>query len=198
MKLLITGAGRSGTTWFTRMFQQAGIPATHERVYNRDNRHVDAEWVCEASWLAAPYTPIPGVHVVRLVRHPLRVIASRATWGTFGPPGYKVKPAAARIRREKGDFAVRHCPIIATGDTLVDKAALHWAYWNRLVAADETIRIEDVTVDTVNRLAHIVDRSASVVSLGKPVNKGRPTTLTWDDIEHVEPVAELATELGYR
>ena len=70
MRLLVTGCGRSGTKWLAHSLTVAGVPTGHEDAFSVA-RHGEGDWTSEVSWLAAPYTPMRGTHVVHLVRHPI-------------------------------------------------------------------------------------------------------------------------------
>lgn len=194
MRLLVTGAGRTGTTWLTRALRSCGIDARHEIAFNHRVAGVGG-WSCEVSWLAAPSTPIADAHVVHLVRHPLEAIASRAAWGTFE----RRRRPGRYDPRVKGRWAVGMCPEIAEGTTAVERAAIHWARWNDMVAgADELLRIEDVDAAVVTRLARIVDADAGPAALGHPVNQSLdPPSLDWSDVDHVPGLIDQADEWGY-
>jgi len=197
-RLLVTGTGRCGTTWFTRALRAAGLEAHHERAFGV-HRHGEGEWEVEVSWLAAPYTPVRGAYVVHLVRHPLEVIRSRAAWGTFEFDRADLEP----WKHEIGRFAVGHAPAIARGRSAVERAAIHWVEWNRLVVAHEVLRLEDVGPEDVRRLARLVGVEPPVdLALPPPGANGQPGGLgpevTWDQVAHVEGLVEMATAWGYR
>src|SRR5690606_19447192 len=143
------------------------------------DRHGDGDWTCEVSWLAAPFTPLADAHVVHLVRHPLAQIASRAAWGSFEE--YR-EPTGLYDPRPKGRWAIARCPLIAEGSTPLERAAIHWTAWNAMVHADEVLHLEDVDVETVWRLARIVDPDAARPTLIAPTNQSTdPPTIGWDD-----------------
>lgn len=190
-RLIVTGTGRCGTTWMARALKQAGVPATHEKVFRWTWK--DREWVAECSWLAAAYLPIPGAYVVHLVRHPLDTIASFAERDTF-----RDEATGGRGNPRNGRWAAKHCPEIAEGRTPLERAALHWVHWNRLAGkhANERIRIEDVDAETVTRIARIVNPGAELTDL--PVREGAAhPPVTWADVEHIDGLTALAREYGY-
>lgn len=201
MRLLITGPGRSGTTWATKALHAAGIhDAGHEDAYTA-RRHGEKAWRCEVSWPAAPYAlqaRDAGVYVVHLTRHPLKVIASRATPSqmaprtTFGEPPTRL-----------GRFVYDHAPHIEQLTTVLDRAAAHWVHWTRLAeaAAHETLHLETITPGDITRLAHIVDPDAhGITRLPRPVNghSSTPVGIGWSDIDHIEGLTDTAKLLGYR
>jgi hypothetical protein len=194
MRLLVTGAGRCGTTWLARALTAAGTPCTHEEYWNWD-RHGEGPWTAEVAWPAAPYTPVPNTYLVHLVRHPLATIRSRASWGTFADT-----PSDTR-RYRLGQWVEREFPAIAAGRTPLEKAALHWVEWNRLVkGADEFLRLEDITPDDVTRLARVVNPGAEARDLSPAVNAAPQLIddLTWEDVAGVPGLLDLAADYGYR
>lgn len=194
MRLLITGTGRCGTQWIAAALTAAGVPCTHETHWTR-RLHGDRHWSAEASWPAAPYTPLPGVHVVHLVRHPLAVIRSRLAGGLFADRPRK------GLRRLQA-WTYRQAPTVAAGRTETERAALHWVAWNRLVrGAEELLRIEDVTVADINRLAAVADPGAAGVARLPMAIGGRAELgpeVTWQQVEHIRGLVALAERWGYR
>lgn len=192
MRLLISGTGRCGTQWIAAALTTAGLPCTHERHWTR-RRHGDGPWTAEASWPAAPYTPMPGAYIVHLVRHPLAVIRSRLSGGLFANPTPLRKLAA---------WTYEQAPEIWQGRTELERAALHWVAWNRLVAgAAVRLRLEDITAADITRLTRRIDPSAvGLDSLPPPVG-ARPTVgpaVTWGQVEHIPGLVAMAQEYGYR
>jgi hypothetical protein len=194
-RLLVTGTGRCGSKWMSRAITSAGTPCTHEVFWNYD-RHGEGDWQAEVAWPAAPFTPIPHTYVVHLVRHPLDTIRSRASWGTFDGDR-----ADRRRRAFLGRWAMEVVPAIAAGRTTVERAAIHWVEWNKLVKkADEVLRLEDVTAGDITRLAQIVTPEAELLDFVPRANSSEQLVnpITWDDVAHVPGLLELAAEYGYK
>jgi hypothetical protein len=190
--VLVTGTGRTGTWWLTEALRLAGAKAEHEIHYSLTEHGPIPDGTVEVSWLAAPHTPV-GVYTIHLVRHPLKTIASRAAWGSFGGP----RPRPDYDPRPKGEYAIRWCPKIADGSSPVERAAIHWVEWNRLVQADQVLRLEDVTVDTVQEIAARVG-AVRPARLPGPINQApNPPKLVWADVEHVDGLIEMAGRFGY-
>lgn len=189
MRLIVTGTGRSGTLWAAEALSAAGIDCGHERAFD-PRRHGEGDWVADSSWLAAPCTPFADAYVVHLVRHPLDVIRSRATWGTF-----------QRRRGPWARWAIRHVPAMAD-PTLspVERAAVHWTGWVQLITADETLRLEGVTAADIGRLARLVDSAAVTPALPAPNHAAarRGRALSWADVGHIPGLLEQAERFGYR
>lgn len=189
MRLLVTGCGRSGTKWAARAVTAAGVGCGHEEAFSPYRQDIgDGGWRAEASWCAAPFTPLAGTHVVHLVRHPLLVVASLVHRGSLDPS-----------KRRWGIWAFQFHPEVAEIEDPVRRAAAHWVAWNRLVAADETVRLEDVAAADVQRWARHVDEQAALRELpgAENVSHPRPGVVTWDQVADVDGLVDLAEEIGY-
>jgi hypothetical protein len=91
-------------------------------------------------------------------------------------------------------------PAIAKGRDPVERSAIHWVEWNRLVrGADELLRLEDITAEDVTRLARVINPEATMLRTLEPLNGAADLIdpVTWDDIAHVDGLLELAAEYGY-
>lgn len=173
----------------------AGVDCGHEAAFTVDRGRFGG-WLAESSWLAAPWSGMlrrQDVYVVHLVRDPLQVIRSNAERGMLGPP----EP------NRWGRYAIECCPWIAGGADRVERAARYWAAWNRLVDADETVRVEDVTASTVTRLARLVDPAAPGITVLPDRVNGQEAGLVgaappWDAVEGVDGLADLAARYGYQ
>lgn len=195
MRLLVTGCGRSGTMWMAAALSSAGIDCGHERAFtpgypDRPARWGTGQWTAEVSGHAAPFTPLPDTYVVRLVRHPIAVVTSvihRRKRSRFG-----------RDERTR-EFIERHVPGLTTIEDPIERAGTYWVRWNRLVAADETLRLEDVDRQTVARLARIIDERASVTTLPPRQNRTRRAKqpVRWQDIERIPGLTDAMLEYGY-
>ena len=194
MRLLITGTGRCGTRFLAKAITQAGVPCSHEVAFTPDRHGFRDGEVAEASWLAAPFVQPRDVYVVHVVRNPLSQIRSRRDKGTFA------------VRRSGGEFgpwgefALKWCPQMRDAGTNTVRSAQHWVWWNRLVEADERIRLEDLTVEDVNRWAQVVDSSAlGLYSLPPRDNvsedPGPPFRL--EHAARIPGLVELAERYGY-
>jgi hypothetical protein len=193
---LVVGTGRCGTWWLTHLLRNAGVVAHHEVHYNMTRHGPVPDNEVEVSWLAAPYLHTHHGEIIHLIRHPLKVVASRAAWGSFekqrhrhgdGQKGYDA--------RVKGGWAIHHYPIIGWGKTPVERAARHWVAWMKLlVDIPNRLYLEGITSFDIEYYFGVV-----VPNLCKrPTNKSHnPDTLTWNDVRDVDGFIELAGELGY-
>jgi hypothetical protein len=200
-RLLVTGCGRSGTWWLAEALTAAGVPTDHEQAWTVAS-HGGNGWTSEVSWLAAPYTPQRGTHIVHLVRHPLDVVRSRVSTGVFEhrDRGHDDHGVLRAPLGPWGVYAHRWCPAMHTATSPETRAAWHWVQWNRLVVADELVRVEDVDADTVSRLARIVDPDApgiEAVPARSHRTPGELPDIDWGDIAHVPHLARMAEGYGY-
>lgn len=133
MKLLITGCGRSGTMWMSRVLQAQGLDVGHEKM----GRDGIASWCLAAGddirlpdW-HEPVAIDPGERWLRIhqVRHPLDVIAS---WAFTVPDDVTA-------------WALHQASSLVSGHKIRD-AMNYWCEWNALAAtrAALTIRVEDI------------------------------------------------------
>ena len=78
---------------------------------------------------------------------------------------------------------------------------LFWTHWNQIVIAHERVRIEDVTAETVLRLARIAnpDATAGVLPPTTTNTSGKKLgrTIEWEDIAHVPGLMDQARAYGY-
>lgn len=85
-RFVVTGCGRSGTHYLSRLLTTAGLPCGHERVFNagQDAGRWPSGLRADSSWMAATMLDRVDVPVVLLVRHPLAVVRSWVEIGFFG------------------------------------------------------------------------------------------------------------------
>lgn len=139
-KLLITGCGRSGTSFIAKVLRHVGLNATHETLFGL-YRHT---WPpqregAEASWLAVPYLEkLPeDVTVFQQIRNPLDVARSLIGFNFFG------RPQSLPFR----EFLFRHEPSIKTWSDPLDRSLAYWINWNIRVQehAQVQYRLESLT-----------------------------------------------------
>lgn len=193
MKLLVTGTGRCGTHWFAECLRRAGVPATHEYAFTPSQDGTQRAWSAEVSWPATAYLPVDGAEVVHLVRHPLATIASLAARDTFRGGSW-------------GTWAARVCPLIGSGETHLERSALHWVGWNQMIEphADYFLRVEEVVPDDIAQMARVINPNARLDVLPPAIHTSQHPELTWAELaslvrpEVTRRVAELAERYGYR
>ena len=159
LRLLVTGTGRCGTGWASRVLTSAGLPCGHERVFNLGPPHVPPDMAADSSWLAVPRLGSPmlaGVPVVHVVREPLACIRSLSLVPYSGDNPY------SRFARDHIGGDVRATPHML--------AAAHWYIWNAW--------IEDVTDNALR--VRIEDGPAPLLSAAGL----DPETVTEDDRQY--------------
>ena len=164
LRFVVTGTGRSGTTYAAQLYRAAGLTCGHEEVFTprpgwretaaprsslvgrlrqpvgqlREERRRSALRLDgDASWMAAPRLPKVKAHRVLIVRHPILVIRSFMGTRFFSDP--------TRNRAQRG-YALAHMRVV--GDDVLDTMRW-WAFWNALAAdhADTVLRLEDLDAD---------------------------------------------------
>ncbi len=188
-RFVITGTGRSGSTYIARLLTEAGVKCHHERVFSRAGYRPCFDVRGESSWFAAPCLAEYEGIVLHQVREPLATVASLASrpmWG-FGVVGQNIE---------------------VTGDPLLD-AVRFYVHWNQLceARADYRYRLEDIDTEIVNVCAFVapdrVDAAVSVASsLSRRVN-ARPLSYEvsgFDDLPEgrdTEALCVQAERYGY-
>jgi hypothetical protein len=148
-KILVTGTGRSGTTFAATTLLKLGISAGHERIYQIGRKGPD--WPkhdhVEVSWAAPRFRADwpEDVTVLHLVRHPLRTVESYlniipgayAGWIDRWHLPEMVRPSG--LTNVDGSFED-----MGTWSKL-DWVAWHYITWNRCVEryASRLFRVED-------------------------------------------------------
>lgn len=196
MRLLITGSPKSGTRFMAAELSRCGLRVRHEEAFTYARQQWFRSQQVEVSWQAAPFTPMAGVYVVHLVRNPLQAVRSaylaRVEWDQRG----LTTPAM----RAHETFVAEHCDLLAFDpERPFAREASAWVAWNRLVTADERLRLEDIDAGALQRLARLLVRDVTVEALGAPVGAHEAPwgPLDWSDID-VPGMFDLAEEYGYR
>ncbi|WP_299595095.1 hypothetical protein [uncultured Microbulbifer sp.] len=142
-RFVITGCGRSGTTYTARLLSQLGCVCTHEQVFTGSKPSPIAgllarsglrqpQWkasaVGEAAWEAAPWLPhlADSTQVFHQVRHPLEFIRSRQKKG-WVHGRFRSRHLPHIPKMNKAEFAA--LPLEQQAAWL----ARFWIDWNALV-----------------------------------------------------------------
>lgn len=123
-RVLVTGCGRSGTTYVSLLLRRCGLDVPHEHKMGIDGI---SSWLFAAESSEVPWGPSPCAYrfelVVHLVRDPLSSIPSIATFG-----------------RSAWDYIARHAPIDPSAHLLV-RSARYWLHWNELIERRASLRL---------------------------------------------------------
>lgn len=128
IELLVTGTGRCGTGYVSKLLTASGIPCGHEEVYTPLGIQNRPDLVAEASWCAVPFLKDFQGRIVHLVRHPMDVIRS------FLGIRFFTQDLASPHRR----FAGRH--FRRSGDPMTDDMRW-WVVLNSRTEAHAHVRI---------------------------------------------------------
>ena len=201
MRLVITGCGRSGTSYIAHLLRLAGLNVGHVRACGPsvvfDQAAADEQDV-EVSWLAPAYwDDLEAVTVWQITRHPIEVARSYKVQSFFHGRG--AHPAL--VRDVLGFDVLRTFP---------ESPELHfWGFWNGVIEARVgtgiRFRLEDVQ-DTCDWLIDAVRREIGKGevtrelrdAVGKPVNQLMPRPSDEIDVGPFPPYfRSMAWRYGY-
>lgn len=134
---VITGCGRSGTTFTWRLLNRLGIRTSHEEFFRAETRFYFEEWLTETntsgevSGLAAPALGYldPGTTIYHQVRNPVAVIASLMGLRNFHPEHHQ----SLLVK-----YNFRYIPSMDMTDDPIVTCMKYWLHWNRLVPPTAT------------------------------------------------------------
>lgn len=170
-KFVVTGCGRSGTTYMSELLSKLDISCTHEKIFpqkigNLRNYHKllllkffsfvpwDNGAIGEAAWEAAPFIKyLPkNIYIFHQVRHPLEYIKSREAKGiTYFPLRNKYTPNQIITNNDEN---INNLPI----EQKVEYLAKFWIDWNLLVEANSfshsysRYKMEDINSELINNI----------------------------------------------
>ncbi len=150
---IVTGTGRNGTGYMSRVLTTAGLDCSHEGVFKPDGyaevaARIDESGIrADSSWLAAPFLEsqvLEQALVVHLVRHPRDVIESLVRFGLLDD-----KPPT--VRNDYAAFIREHCPSAFEYDSPVVRATAFFITWVKMIdkyllnhrGGSVTARVED-------------------------------------------------------
>lgn len=224
MNFVVTGCGRSGTTFLAKLLSNLNVPCGHEQVFTPRTRMTPREFSSDASWMAVPFLEslAPDCPVVHLTRAPSLVAASFVRIGFFSPdhdrywrPAVRWNPLRQKPEgREYIAFLRRHSPQTFYELRALDRALYHWWDWNSRILAQSHarpyvhLRISDVAPAAIARVLEVLDEPRSgdqirraLRSLPTDVNTRGLSTggalIAASDISLPSDVAELASRFGY-
>lgn len=225
-RILVTGCGRSGTQYLTRVLQNLRLRVTHEQVYRQDlsldsfsiqameGRWRERETKIEVSWLAAPFVGRQPKDVIiwHQLRDPLKVVRCWTSHGYLNPERIQqVQPVPV-----VGEYIQQFLPQCACSSDLT-RAVQYVLGWNRLIAKGMEdrlqacrYRIEELHASQLQDLlleaGHQVKLSRIEAALTEVqpgiggCNPNQHRELTWKQIRDVAggvALQELAELYGY-
>jgi len=148
LKIVATGTGRCGTTFFTRLLQSVGRKCGHEQVFSQNILYLNnaRKWDADSSLFAMPFVKEfdPQIKVVHLVRSPVACIESFLQIGYFDGSNW-----SAGVMQ----FWVRHCSESFDQENDDSRAVAYWVDWNKMMSGFHfRHRIEDDPAILLSRL----------------------------------------------
>ena len=226
-RILITGCGRAGTQYITRLLQNLRLRATHEQIYRHDLtpgsftvEGMDARWleketVIEASWLAAPFAirQPNDVIVWHQMRDPLKVVRC---WASHVHLLNQKWLDQERQPSMMGRYIHQFLPECAQGSDL-ERAVWYVLHWNLLAEQSahgsyRSYRVEDLNPEMLGYMLfdafgfmftpeRLQQAFIEVMPGTGGCLPGSHIELTWEQIEQVEggkELRELARAYGYK
>lgn len=141
LQVLITGTGRCGTGYMSKVLTSSGLPCGHESIfdysgyYDIHKKLTSTRLKAESSWLAAPYTASPilsETKVVKLIRNPQLVVESIWRIGLFE------KESLSPYR----NFVYKISPWLE-GFSGLEQVVRFYIDWNHLICCDYVHKVED-------------------------------------------------------
>jgi hypothetical protein len=194
---VITGTGRSGTGYISRLLTAVGIRCGHEEWWNPYNKRTPG-LAGDASWLAVPHLDGYQGRVFHQIRDPLKVISSLMN-------GEMSEDYAEPYRTYKQ----QHCPTGYTPDDLTSTVQFVARWLQQIdLHTEDAWRLEDIDeaflVDLAATLGRPIDPIAAkqaITAVPTTYNKHRTGhQYTWDelpDIPETAWLAEWAARWGY-
>jgi len=192
--VLITGCGRSGTTFISRALTGAGLDVRHEYL----GKDGSASWYMNVENANAPYgcsstVGLRFTHIFHQVRHPLKTIASI----NYSSHASSFAYVAAYVPE-----------IDLIHDSRLVQTAKYWYYWNLLAEAkaEWRYRIEDIDLvwdEIGQRLGVYLDPSVLSQLSRKTNTRGDTGKLTWKQLKANIPadlfadIQSMALRYGY-
>jgi len=208
LDLIVSGTGRCGTGYVSRILQEAGVAAGHEAYYTPSGeRHVPG-LRADVSWLAAPYLRSArqrGAAIACVYRHPAAVISSLMGIRFFDPA----------MRSEYQEFALAHLYPFRLGLPLVDglpskesefeMCCLFYQRWNLLVLQDAhfTFNIDYPAWDRVAKVLpgmKLADLASAIPNVSQTYNHRQRSNIdlnaipqyVWDVFQVLEDSARAS------
>lgn len=149
--IVVTGTGRCGTGWMSRLLNVAGIYCGHEGVFTPEGRGPQGEFDADSSWMAVPHVTSDD-HVILVYRDPAKVIASQLKNPFFDTTRPVVRKHLA--------FMVTHMGGLSPHDPKAsfERFYIHWNL-RALDVADVVFNIERPPFAHIARLAGISEES---------------------------------------
>ena len=190
--IIITGCGRSGTTFSSKVLRQMGLEIGHERL----KKNGISSWYMVSQKKKVELGPsLYDLEkfekiIIHQVREPLPAISSMLSTGS---PSWR--------------FLSYEIPIDIENDSKILKAMKYYFYWNKQTENITNIRIkaEEFTLSIEKILKeHNLNYNSGTVNIDKKtkVNTRKHNQLSWQDLTKedeilAEKIKKLGEEYGY-
>jgi hypothetical protein len=198
---VITGCGRSGTSYSALLLTHAGVRCGHERSFTGSIRRppVYTPQTVDSSWFALPHIDRDDIFAIHLIRDPLRVISS---WKAN-------KSLHSRFVRR---FLSAHMPEILEPENDEFTSLLkYWVLWNELAETTCDIRTKIESPDfpddlvegviTTGRNMDYAELSNAFSTAPRTVNHKNPVKpVRWGDLPDSywkDQAMQMAERFGY-
>lgn len=202
MRFVVTGLGRSGTKYMSKLLRATGIQCTHEGVFSLKAVEANPLKITgsggDSSWLAAPFLRLLPQHttVLHQVRNPIDTAAS---W-------------VARDRSDQNPytrFAARYCGFDYFSLEPTLRAARLWVAWNAMIESTASThkyiryRIEDVDTKFIVAVSALVGSPCSKPAAARALRSvpggvnHRSDTKTSRIYNHSKLLEPAARQYGY-
>lgn len=156
LKFIVTGCGRSGSVYMSRILNDVGIPCGHESIFNQEKEnHVlqrfygympptiskcsdNHGWVdlsklqADSSYMAVPYLnykDVKNVPIIHIVRNPFAVISSFVLDLEY----FKLKENNTFNDGKWEEWIFSHTPELNLTTDPVERACLYYISWNERI-----------------------------------------------------------------
>jgi hypothetical protein len=194
-RILITGCGRSGTGYISRLLSSAGLSMGHE-AFGLDGI---SDWHLAVN--DEKYEKIEKFYgcrfdfeiVLHQIRNPLSVISSAQTLNATPEVG-------------SWYYIAKHIPCISQNDHVLVKAMKYWVFWNMFAErrAKYTYRIEDIDIelDKIAKLIGVALDTKCLETIPRNINTRGHSMVTWEQLRELDSamcdeVIAYAKEKGY-
>ena len=186
--ILITGSGRSGTTYMARALQRCGLDMPHERL-GRDGT-VSSLYCFDAPWYPGKKHAVPRPEfdvILHQAREPLASIASIQTGRSW-------------------DWTCQFLPV-GEDAPLLQRACYNWLVFNEEAERQAvlTYRIEalEKVWPTLQRLIGFNAPYSVIADLPRTINSRKHSDVTWGEVKEAAPeiydaIRGAAGRYGYR
>lgn len=190
--IVITGCGRSGTTFSSKLLRKCGLIIGHERLYINGISSWRLVSDLKKVQLGPSYSDLEDLDkvVIHQVREPLAAISSMLA---IGSPSWKL--------------IAQEIPVDLESDSKILRAMKYYYYWNMKAELKSEYRIKvetfkyDIKPILVENGIKFIDKLGDIGS-GNNINTRRHDLLDWENLDKEDgglsaKIKELGIKYGY-